>query len=102
MSVLHEMLERGRRNRERAKSRRHKGRKPVYQLDGKMMSLREIARELGVSKQAIQWQMKRRGWTLEDVAAHYRRKRGDDEYRNDDAAQKMQAVDKIMKIITEG
>ena len=101
-SVLHEMLEKGRRNRERAKGGRRFGRMPRHQLDGRAVSMREIARELGVSAQAIEWQMKRKGRTLEEAMAYFRRKRRDAEYQDEAAAREARAVDEIMRIITEG
>ena len=66
------------------------------------MSLKEIAGEQGVSKQAIQWQMRRKGWSFEETVAYFRRKQRDAEYQDEAAAREARAVDEIMRIITDG
>ena len=94
MSVLHEMLEAGRRRREGRK--RHWGRQLGYEVDGRKTSIKAEAQALGVSANLLQFRMKKHDMTLEQAVHYYRDKRAWQEERREKEAR---AVDEIVNII---
>lgn len=89
MSVLHEMLETGRR---RARHRNGRRRGPV--TDGGTVSINAAAREVGVSPSLLRYRMKKCGMTLEDAVFFYKLKK-------EEKARMTRAVDEIVGIIME-
>ena len=78
MSVLHEMLETGRRR------AREKG----------AMSVSAAAMALGISPNTLRYRMQRHGMTLEDAVLYY-------QVKQEEQARTLRAVDEIVGIIME-
>lgn len=77
MSVLHEMLEIGRRRARRKDAKGRTGRMPtLHQVEGRAVTVREMAKELGISHQALERSMKTSNCSLEEAVRRHRQRKG--------------------------